>query len=162
MATAALTRRPRLAAGLVAAALLAATPSAYANDNVRDHDVHRLQSIIDAVALQLGITNDVTAVVVQKNPPLVSVEPNATDRSRFALSFEDAFLDELDDDDLRAVIAHELGHVWIFTHHPFLQTERGANDVAQRVVSREHLARVYTKVWNRIGTKPDLERFLGQ
>ena len=31
---------------------------------------------------------------------------------------------------------HELGHVWIFTHHPYLQTEQLANRIAMRLVSR--------------------------
>ena len=51
--------------------------------------------------------------------------------------------------------------MWIFTHFPFLQTERGANDVALRVVSRDALERVYAKVWARGGAKGDLVRFLG-
>jgi predicted Zn-dependent protease len=77
------------------------------------------------------------------------------------MSFEENFLTQLDSTELRAVIAHELGHVWIFTHHPYLQTERLANDVAMRVVSRESLQKVYGKVWERGGVKGDLIQFLG-
>jgi hypothetical protein len=104
----------------------------------------------------------VTAAVVRTNPLLVSVEPQEGRHNAFVLSFEDGFVDELDDDDLRAVIAHELGHVWIFTHHPYLQTELLANSIALRVVSRQSLENVYDKVWERSGTKGDLVRFLGQ
>jgi hypothetical protein len=43
-----------------------------------------------------------------------------------------------------------------FTHHPYLQTEELANEVALRVVSRESLDEVYEKVWKRTGTKGDL------
>jgi hypothetical protein len=43
--------------------------------------------------------------------------------------------------------------VWIFTHHPFLQTEAGANDIALRLVSRDALTGVYDKVWRRAGAK---------
>ena len=57
--------------------------------------------------------------------------------------------------------AHELGHVWIYTHHPYLQTEREANTVAMRAVPRASLERVYTKVWEHQGTIGDLARFLG-
>ena len=63
-------------------------------------------------------------------------------------------------DEMEAVLAHELGHVWIFTHHPYLQTELLANQVAMRTVSRDALARVYEKVW-KSGAKGDLVSFLG-
>jgi len=52
--------------------------------------------------------------------------------------------------------------VWIFTHHPYLQTEELANQIAMRAVSRASLERVYAKVWERGGTKGDLARFLGE
>jgi hypothetical protein len=52
--------------------------------------------------------------------------------------------------------------VWIFTHHPYLQTESLANSVAMRVVSRESLTKTYDKVWKRAGTKGEIARFLGQ
>jgi hypothetical protein len=53
-----------------------------------------------------------------------------------------------------------MGHVWIFTHHPYLQTEQLANRIAMRLVSRENLQQVYEKVWKN-GAKGDLGRFLG-
>jgi hypothetical protein len=37
--------------------------------------------------------------------------------------------------------------VWIYTHHPFLQTERQANIVGQRVVDRRNFEEVYAKLW---------------
>ncbi len=43
------------------------------------------------------------------------------------------------------MVAHELGHVYIFTHHPFLQTEQMANAIAGRVVDAELMERVYPK-----------------
>ena len=49
----------------------------------------------------------------------------------------------------------------MFTHHPYLQTEQLANQVAMRVVSRDTLQRVYTKVWAHSGSKGDLIHFLG-
>src|SRR5262249_28747200 len=58
-----------------------------------------------------------------------------------------AFLQSLDDNELRAALAHELGHVWIYTHHPYLQTERFANIIGQRVVNRASFEKVYTKLW---------------
>jgi hypothetical protein len=78
------------------------------------------------------------------------------------MSFDARFLASLHDEELIAIVAHELGHVWIFTHHPYLQTERLANSVAMRVVSRESLERVYVKVWQREGVKGNLAQFLGE
>jgi predicted Zn-dependent protease len=74
---------------------------------------------------------------------------------------ERAFLAALSDEELSAVVAHELGHVWVSTHHPYLQTERLANTIAMRVVSRDSLERVYEKMWARDGRKGDLLAFLG-
>src|SRR5690606_8568096 len=79
----------------------------------------------------------------------------------FVLSVQGDFLDQLADDELEAMVAHELGHVWIYTHHPYLQTEQLANRVAMRRVSREQLARVYVKVWGASGYKQELAEFLG-
>lgn len=122
----------------------------------------RLQFVVDDLARQLELPASVTAVIVQSNPLLVSVEPSEAAAEAFVLSFEERFLDQLGEEELRAVVAHELGHVWIFTHHPYLHTERLANSVALRVVSRQSLEDVYVKVWERAGTKGDMVRFLGQ
>ena len=70
-----------------------------------------------------------------------------THKDRFLLTMELGFLLMLDDDELRAAVAHELGHVWIYTHHPFLQTERLANVVGERVVDRASFEKVYLKLW---------------
>lgn len=64
----------------------------------------------------------------------------------FRLAFEEGFLNTLTERELAAAIAHELGHVWIFTHFPFLQTEDLANSQALKVVSRDDLDQLYAKV----------------
>lgn len=126
------------------------------------HDANRLQNIVDELKAQLGLANvEVTVRVVASNPLMVSVGPSEGKPGAFDLQFEDGFLDGVADDELKAIAAHELGHVWIFTHHPYLQTERGANEVAMRAVTRQVLERVYAKVWARGGTKGDLVQFLG-
>jgi hypothetical protein len=132
--------------------------------NAPDSFVKALQQLIDELRVRLAIPVDVEvkAAVLASNPLLVSVEASKPRRRGFVLRFQRAFLHRLDDDDLSAVVAHELGHVWIFTHHPYLQTERLANDVAMRVISRESLEKVYGKVWERGGAKGDLATFLGQ
>jgi len=120
-----------------------------------------VQAIVDELSAALALKVPVTVSVVEVNPLLVSVDPPKAGRRAFEISLEAAFLDQLDDESLRAVIAHELGHVWIYSHHPYLQTERGANQIAMRVVSRESLEKIYDKVWARVGVKGPLAHFLG-
>jgi hypothetical protein len=124
-------------------------------------NVNALQEMVDGLKVQLGIQAIVSTAIVLANPLLVSVQLVAGDPATFQMAFEQRFLHGLDETDLKAIVAHELGHVWIFTHHPYLQTERLANMVAMRAVPRESLERVYTKVWAREGTKGNLLRFLG-
>jgi hypothetical protein len=115
-----------------------------------------LQSLVDGFRTRLAIPDAVAVSIVPENKLVVSVE-RLKDRDRdFVVTFEAGFLDSLSEDELGAVIAHELGHVWIFTHHPYLQTEELANEIALRVVSRETLDDVYEKVWTRTGTRGDL------
>ena len=120
-----------------------------------------LQELVDGLRTELGINVVVSAAIVTSNKLLVSVQPVGGDPGTFRLEFEERFLPSLEQDELKAVIAHELGHVWIYTHHPYLQTERLANTVAMRAVPRASLERVYGKVWEHQGTKGDLLRFLG-
>ncbi len=110
---------------------------------------------------RLPIAEDVTVAIVPSNPLLVSVESLEERPGAFLLRVEDGFLDALTDRDLEAVLAHELGHVWIFTHHPYLQTESLANRIAKRQVTRDSHVTVYEKGWERSGAKGDLARFFG-
>lgn len=96
--------------------------------------------------------------LVPTNRLLMSVEQA---EHTFELKVEEGWADALDDAELDAAVAHELGHVWVFTHHPFLQTEQLANEVAMRIVSAKQLAQLYDKVWKRTNVKGDLARFLG-
>ena len=120
-----------------------------------------LQVLVDDLKTQLGIDAVVDAALVAKNSLVVSVQPVDGAAGTFRMEFEGPFLPSLDQDELKAVIAHELGHVWIYTHHPYLQTELLANEVAMRAVPRASLERVYGKVWDHQGTKGDIARFLG-
>jgi hypothetical protein len=119
----------------------------------------RLQALVDALRNELAIPQKVALEVVAENPLKASVEP-AKEGDGFVISIEGAFASRLSDDELKGVLAHELGHVWIYTHHPYLQTEQLANRIAMRLVSRENLEQVYQKVW-KDGAKGDLGRFLG-
>jgi hypothetical protein len=109
----------------------------------------------------MEIASPIVVSIVPSNSLMMSVEAPTDTRQTFLLSVEASFLDTLTDSELEAAVAHELGHVWIFTHHPFLQTEELANKIAMRAVTRETLQRVYAKVWERSGTKGDLAWFLG-
>src|SRR5579864_6544198 len=115
-----------------------------------------VQLVVDDLRKRLSIPQEVVVTVIQHDALLVSVERRPEQPGAFTLSFERDFLEGLSEAELTAVAAHELGHVWIFTHFPYLQTEELANEVALRVVSRESLDEVYEKVWKRTGTKGDL------
>ena len=116
----------------------------------------RLQDLVNEIRSQLEISNPVLVSLVPENKLVVSVERIKDGNGAFSLLVEAGFLDGLTDDEERAVIAHELGHVWIFTHHPYLQTEELANQIAMRVVERSTLDGVYEKVWKRTGAKGSL------
>jgi hypothetical protein len=116
----------------------------------------RVQHVVDDARKRLSIPQQVVVSIVAQDPLLVSVERRRDQPGAFTLSFERDFLDGLSEGELTAVVAHELGHVWIFTHHPYLQTEELANEVALRLVSRDALKSVYDKVWQRTGVKGDL------
>jgi hypothetical protein len=123
--------------------------------------VEKLQLLVTDLKERLELPAPVVVFVVPTNKLMMSVEAPTDENGPFTLSIDADFLETLTDDELEAAIAHELGHVWVFTHHPFLQTEELANQIAMRAVSRQSLERVYGKVWERGGMKGDLVRFLG-
>jgi len=120
-----------------------------------------LQETVEALKATLSIEHAVVVSVVATNVLALSVAAPSEVGGPFQLAIEAAFLGRLTDDELTAALAHELGHVWIFAHHPYLQTERLANEIAMRAVTRENLERVYEKVWKRVDTKGDISQFLG-
>jgi hypothetical protein len=124
------------------------------------NEAARIQNVANDLKERLALSGDIVVELVEANSRLVSVEVLKDRENTFLLSLEDAFVDTLTDEELEAVLAHELGHVWIFTHHPYLQTEQLATRIAMQGVSRDRLAAVYGKVWERNGTKGDLVRFL--
>jgi hypothetical protein len=145
-----------------AAIATGAVPAATDTSEIPRHSSDRIQGIVDDFRARLELTHSVRVSLVPVNARMVSVESVDGLGREFMLSFEDDFLDALTEDELKAAIAHELGHVWIFTHHPYLQTEALANQIARRIVPRESLVQVYEKVWKILGTKGDLVRFLGE
>jgi hypothetical protein len=152
-----------LIASVVVVCLLGSARGAHAQGASDDSpQLRRVQRLADQLRAQLAIVEPVQVTIVPTNRLLMSVEPVENGSSRdFRLNVEEEFVQGLSDADLLAAVAHELGHVWIFTHHPFLQTEQLANDIAMRLVSRDALAQLYDRVWSRRGTKGDIVRFLG-
>jgi hypothetical protein len=126
-----------------------------------DGTLDNLQRVADQLRARLGISHPVEVRLVASNPKLVSVAAPGAPEQPFSLILEEDFAGVLTGDELTAALAHELGHVWVFTHHPFLQTERLANEIAMQVVTRESLARVYRKMWARIGASADVTEYLG-
>jgi hypothetical protein len=116
----------------------------------------QIQDVVNKLKIRMSIPDMVVASIVEHNQLVVSVERAKDGTSAFALLIDRDFLEGLTADEIDAVVAHELGHVWIFTHHPFLHTEELANQIAMQVVPQDTLAAVYDKVWKRVGRKGDL------
>jgi hypothetical protein len=148
-------------------ALHSIAASAYGEDingrvSRNEIDAAGMQSISDHLREKLQIIEQVEVTLVDHNPLVLSVETRSGRSGPFTLSIDREFVATLTPDELEAAIAHELGHVWIYTHHPYLQTERLANDIALRVVSRSMLQPVYEKVWKRTGIKGNLVELIGE
>ena len=123
-------------------------------------DRERLQDVTDQLRLRLDILERVLVTIVDHNPLVMSVETLSGRSGPFVITADEAFIQSLNHQELQAAVAHELGHVWIFTHHPYLQTERLANDVALRVISADVLVPVYEKVWKRTGARGNLAEYI--
>jgi len=150
---------------LLCASALHLMPSAIAAERGESRDerkaeVERLQQVTDALRVRLSILERVLATVVDHNPLVMSVETLSGRSGPFVITADAAFVESLSEEELQAAVAHELGHVWIYTHHPYLQTERLANDIAMRVISSDVLVPVYEKVWKRTGARGNLAEYI--
>jgi len=124
--------------------------------------LEKLSAIVEQFRMQLGISEHISLVTVEGNKRLVSVRRPPDRASGFLVEFDEQFFGRLSEEERRAALAHELGHVWIFTHHPYLQTEALANEKALQVVPREVLEKVYEKVWRQEGRNGTLAQFLSK
>jgi hypothetical protein len=137
--------------------------SARVKDNkgrARAERTNQLQSVSDALRLRLGIMERVLVTIADRNLLVMSVETLGTRSGPFVIHADESFIETLTDEEIEAAIAHELGHVWIYTHHPYEQSERLANDIALRVINRAALEPVYGKVWKRTGIKGNLAEYI--
>ena len=122
--------------------------------------ITNLQSLTDALRERMDIFERVVVTVVDHNPLVMSVETLGGRSGPFVITADREFLGSLNAEELSAALAHELGHVWIYTHHPYLQTERLANDIALRVTSAEVMLPLYEKVWKRLGIRGNLADYI--
>jgi hypothetical protein len=134
--------------------------ASFADGNADALTITRLQDATDELRTRMEILERVIVTVVDHNPLLMSVETLGGRSGPFVISADREFIGSLNAEELNAAIAHELGHVWIYTHHPYLQTERLANEIALRVTSAEVLAPVYEKVWKRLGVRGNLADYI--
>jgi Peptidase family M48 len=126
--------------------ILMVQSSAVEGWNRLQHNARKIKDIVADLKKQLNINAEITTAVVAEDELLVSVAPVRGRKDAFRISFDATFLAMLDEEELPAAIAHELGHVWIFTHHPYLHTEDLANAIAHRLVSVAEIDRLYEKV----------------
>lgn len=129
--------------------------------SLREARLAEVQRLTDDMRAGLSIQPQVIVAFVDRNPLVASVQPPKQPDGAYVLSMEVGFVDTLADDELEAVVAHELGHVWIYSNHPYLQTEQLANRIAMRRVTRDSLERVYEKLWGSGALKGSLSNFLG-
>jgi len=122
--------------------------------------ITHLQDITDNLRHRMEIQERVVVTVVDHNPLVMSVETLGGRSGPFVITADRDFIGSLNADELSAALAHELGHVWIYTHHPYLQTERLANDIALRVTSPDVMPPLYEKVWRRLGIKGNLADYI--
>jgi len=120
-----------------------------------------LAQIVKELCARLKLNDHVEVHIDEENSKMVSSEPLPDSIPGYRISFDREFLASLNDDEIDAAIAHELGHIWIFTHHPFLQTEALANDIALRLVDRETMKSVYSKLWAHTGRTGNIDELLG-
>jgi len=130
----------------VVSLVLILQPSSVGGWNRRQVNAEKIKTLVADLKKRLDISAEISIAVVPRNNLLASVEPARHRKESFVISLDAKCLAMLDDEDLPAVVAHELGHVWIFTHHPYLHTEELANSIAYRLVSMAALDRVYEKV----------------
>jgi len=133
---------------------------AFVNPPSRALETQNLRGLIREFQTHLGSYARVSVFIVKKNDRLASVRPSKKNSNAYFLEVDEGFLSTLAQEERRAMVAHELGHVWIFTHPPFLHSEPLANQKAALLVSQESLRKIYSRVWQLDGQSTPLPEFL--
>jgi hypothetical protein len=128
-----------------------------------ESDLKRLYAVVRGLEARLQMPQHVDVTILPVELRMVSVQRlrEVDGGERFMISVDQEFFNSLSHEELKAAMAHELGHVWIYSHHPYLQTEALANEIAMRAVSRESMKKIYAKLWVHLGTTGDLDQLLG-
>src|SRR6185295_11792286 len=92
-----------------------------------------LDEVASGLATALDIPKRVEVVLVTRNDLVVSVEPLTAPDEGYRVVFDQRFFERLSNEEVAAALAHEIGHVWIYSHFTFLQTEGLANEIALKV-----------------------------
>ena len=121
----------------------------------------RLDEIASGIAATLDIARPVEVIVATRNDLVVSVEPLPVPDKGYRVIFDKRFFERLSDEEINAALAHEMGHVWIYSHFPYLQTEALANEIALKVTPRKTMESLYGKLWAYTGVKGNIEELLG-
>ena len=148
-------RRLLLAAGLLLSSLQTSRTLAAEKGVAQAAQLQSMREIAENFQGQLGMLQRVDFAVVADDSRLVSVR-RIIEEDGFLMTFDQDFLAQLSEEEIRAVIAHELGHIWIFTHHPYLQTEDLANRKALQLVPAASLEKVYQRVVHCGGVRQTL------
>jgi hypothetical protein len=151
----------RILALMFISSLLAPQPGVARSEPVDNARLRRFQKTAELLAKHLGLSEAIKVAVVPRNDLVISVELLPKSRG-YGIAIDRGFFECLADTELDAALAHELGHVWIFTHHPFLQTEALANEIAMKAVSRVQLEALYARLWGYTGVPGDIEELLGK
>jgi len=120
----------------------------------------KLEKIAAGLAETLKMHKRIQVAVVSENDRVVSVEPFLSGDG-YRVEFERAFLDQLNEEELTAALAHEVGHMWIFCHPPYVHTEALANEIALKIVPRKPLEALYAKLWTYTSVTGNLVEVLG-
>src|SRR4051812_8631700 len=96
--------------GLFMLALIGFTwPALVRAESAADHRTatDRLGEILRSLCISLQIKDDVVVQIDDRNDRMVSSEPITGQPHRYRISFDRQFLDMLDEDEIRAAMAHE-------------------------------------------------------